>query len=72
MLYSTSPKIFVQTIAEHEDETKKVFDKETVEKFVRYYKKDTEKEDNVEITVDYQEDIHNRREEIVLTELVYD
>lgn len=63
LLYSTSTKIFVQTIAEHEDEAKKIFDKETVEKFVQYYKKDTEKEDNVEITVDYQEDIKHKCKE---------
>ncbi len=71
MLYSTSTKIFVQTIAEHEDETKKSLIKRP-SKSSYNIKKDTEKEDNVEITVDYQEDIHNRREEIVLTELVYD
>lgn len=58
LLYSNSTKIFVQTIAEHQEDAEKALgDKETVEKFVQYYEKGDRGEKEFIQKVSYKDDI---------------
>ena len=56
LLYPTSTKVFVQTIAEHEEDARKVLGNSVVEKFISYYQNDTKKTTDKN-SVNYVEDI---------------
>ena len=58
LLYPTSTRTFVQTIAENQTEARKIFGEGVVDEFVKYYMKDTSTDGNADSEkVNFQKDI---------------